>query len=134
MFVSDCLSRLVLELQESDYKADISDEILEEVVIATAASNDLILLELYQQHQKEHHCSAERLHIISDWPLSQCTKCVNNCFQCVSLKKVRKQSQILGTIPEGKAKNHTWSIDFTYGDNVRLCARKSEGGGAIAAV
>ena len=112
MFVSDALSRLVRDGKSGDYVPDLSDEILEEVVIATAVGMENV--ELFQLHEKYLHCSADRLHKISGQSLAKCDEVIKSCFQCAAQSKVRENRQILGTIHDAKEKNETWMTDFVF--------------------
>ena len=64
MLVSDALSRLITA-NVGDYKADLSDELLNETVIAKQKC-ELTEVELFQLHQKNGHCSTDRLAVIAD--------------------------------------------------------------------
>ena len=113
--VSDALSRLTRNPKTGHYETDLSDEILEEVVIAAAVdSDDKDVIGLYQLHLKHGHCSADRLSKISDAPRSKCDELIKLCFDCASRSKVRENRQILGTITDQKEKNHTWMCDFVF--------------------
>lgn len=117
MKVSDCLSRLVKEIPEADFIPDISDEIIQEFVIAQNSVKDSNnCIELFQIHQRNGHCGIDRLQRISDANLSLCQKVVKGCFDCASHKKVQNTKQILGTIADPKEKNHTWYLDFVFHD------------------
>lgn len=115
MKISDALSRLV-RTKSGDYEVDMSDEILNEVVIASSASDTE--LELLQLHQKNGHCSAERLSRLSNSSREKCAAVVKQCGDCVLRSKVIEQKQIFGTIMDNKIKNDTWFIDFVYFKNV----------------
>ena len=115
MAVSDALSRLIKNKSQGEYKPDLSDEILEEIVIATLTSEEG--LELFQIHEKFAHCSANQLSTLSEKPLADCKKVIDNCFTCNSKKSVTETKQLLGTIPDPKEKNHTWYFDFVFQDN-----------------
>ena len=123
MCVSDALSRLIRSPKSGSYEPDLSDEVLEEVVIAHAksyianvASSD-VGLELFQLHQKYFHCSADRLSTLSGQPRAVCAKIVDQCFTCNSKDKVKETKQVLGTISDPKEKNHTWFFDFVFSPN-----------------
>ena len=115
MAVSDALSRLIKNKNQGEYEPDLSDEILEEIVIATLTSKEG--LELFQIHEKFAHCSANQLSILSQKPLADCTKVIENCFTCNSKKSVTETKQLLGTIADPKEKNHTWYFDFVFQDS-----------------
>lgn len=111
MKISDVLSRLV-RAKSGDYEPDLSDEILNEVVIASVVSDTN--LELLQLHQKNGHCNSDRLSRLSGASREKCAHVVKQCGDCVLRSKVREQTQIYGTIPDNKKKNDTWFIDFFY--------------------
>ena len=112
MKVSDCLSRLVKE-PKGKYIRDVTDELLEEVVIA---SNDIesSQLEDFQIHLKNGHCGVDKLRTITGKSREYCRKIVDACFACQTKTKVTEIRQLLGTIPDAKRKNSIWSIDFVF--------------------
>ena len=112
MEVSDPLSRLVRNASTGNYEKDLSDEILEEIVIATVDGD--VGLELFQLHEKYGHCSADRLSALSERPRAECAEIIEKCFTCQSKKKVVETKQIYGTISDPKLKNHTWFFDFVF--------------------
>ena len=112
MKVSDALSRLVREPTTGDYIEDKSDQLLEEIVIASSIQASQ--LEAYQVHLRHGHCRADRLKALTGEPLELCKGIVDACFQCQIKKPVREQKQILGTIKDDMKKNSTWTIDLVY--------------------
>lgn len=112
MYISDALSRHPVEHSEK-YQSDISDEVLEEIVIAKAHGDEGV--ELLQIHAKNGHCSADRLSKITGASLEKCSGTISRCFDCISRSKVKEYKQVLGTIEDKKMKNHTWCIDFVFG-------------------
>ena len=117
MLVSDALSRLVKEGSSKVETLDLSDELLEEIVIAAEQivdKEELSSLELYQLHDKYGHCSAERLSKLVGKTVKVCSKIVSTCYKCNLQKRVKNVKQILGTIPDKMYKNSHWYIDFVF--------------------
>ena len=112
MKISDCLSRLVKE-PKGKYVKDVTDELLEEVVIA-AGSIESSQLQDFQIHLKNGHCRADRLRAITGKSREYCKDIVKNCFFCQARTKVPEIKQLLGTIPDKMRKNSIWSIDFVF--------------------
>ena len=112
MKVSDCLSRLVKE-PKSNYTRDVTDELLEEVVIASN-NIDSSQLEDFQIHLKFGHCGVDKLKTITGKSREYCKQIYNACFSCQTKTKVTEIRQLLGTIPDSKRKNSMWSIDFVF--------------------
>ena len=86
-----------------DVLVAVSDELLEEVVIANCAEKSkLTAIELFQLHLRNGHCGADRLNKISGEPLDFCSRVIAQCVDCVEYGVVRTQKQILGTIEDPK--------------------------------
>ena len=112
MKISDCLSRLVKE-PKGKYVKDVTDELLEEVVIASG-SIESSQLEDFQLHLKYGHCRADRLRTITGKSREYCKDIIKNCFFCQARTKVPELKQLLGTLPDKMKKNSIWSIDFVF--------------------
>ena len=110
--ISDALSRLIRNGKTGDYERDISDEILEEVVIASAVGADNV--ELYQLHVKHGHLGADKLSKLTNFSRDKCDQVIKRCFHCLAKSKVIEYKQILGTIQDNKKKNDIWMSDFVF--------------------
>ena len=76
MFVSDALSRLFPIPSKKIIEIDESDNILDDFVVAshTVDKQTIDFTDLLQIHQKMGHCSSERLHRATNFPLDLCKK------------------------------------------------------------
>ena len=118
MLVSDSLSRLTRNPKSGDYVPDVSDELLEEIIIATCSQKSKLSgIELFQVHVRNGHCGSDRLNKISGEPLDFCNRVIKQCIDCNQYGTVKTQKQILGTIKDPKEKNKIWFIDFVFFNN-----------------
>ena len=110
MKISDPLSRLI-ERDGRELEKNLSDELMEEVVIASLGT-DISENDLIQVHYQWKHCSPERLDRITGCGITKAKAVCQKCNSCVLKKPVQKVQQILGTIKDHKIKNHTWFFDL----------------------
>lgn len=92
MFVSDSLSRLIRDPKTGDYVPDVSDALLDEIVIATCEEKSKLNgIELFQIHVHNGHCGSDRLNKISGEPLDFCSRVIKQCIDCTQHGQVRSQ-------------------------------------------